>query len=262
MAVPADLQHRFASKEIYRSLRTASIKEATAAAQTLSAALRQAFTEIRQQPMSDQRETPAGLLITLDDVLNRARKDLYLRTRIDELEQAVDGLQDTQRANWLRHQETLAIVTKAAIRPPKKVSPLFSQLVRDYERDRKAAESWTPATRSENLAIYKLFINIVGDLPVDEIDEDQALNYIETLKQLPANMNKMSAYRDKTIQELIELKPPPMSTRTFNEYVERSTACSNLPSQIPSMTCATTHLAAAALTTVRRKSANRSRSRN
>jgi hypothetical protein len=221
MVVPADLQHRFASKEIYRSLRTASIKDATAAAQTLSVALKRAFTEIRQQLMSDQKETPAAPLVTLDDVLARARKDLYLRARIDELEQSVDGLQDAQRAERTRHQETLAIVTKAAIRPPKKVSPLFSQLVTDYERDRQAAESWTPATRSENLAIYKLFITIVGDLPVDEIDEDQALKYIETLKQLPPNMNKMSAYRDKTIEEIIELKPRPMSARTFNKYVER-----------------------------------------
>lgn len=171
--------------------------------------------------MSDQKETPAGPLVTLDDVLNRARKDLYLRARIDELEQTVDGLQDTQRAERLRHQETLAIVTKAAIRPPKKVPLLFSQLVKDYERDRQAAESWTPATRSENLAIYKLFITIVGDLPIDEIDEDQALKYIETLKQLPPNMNKMAAYRDKTIEEIIELKPLPMSARTFNKYVER-----------------------------------------
>jgi hypothetical protein len=32
MAVPADIQHRFTSKEIYRSLRTSSIREATDAA--------------------------------------------------------------------------------------------------------------------------------------------------------------------------------------------------------------------------------------
>ncbi|WP_370663457.1 DUF6538 domain-containing protein [Massilia rhizosphaerae] len=72
-----DLRHRFASKEIYRSLRTASIKEATAAAQTLLIALKRAFTEIRPQLMSDQKETPTAPLITLDDVLARARKDLY-----------------------------------------------------------------------------------------------------------------------------------------------------------------------------------------
>lgn len=221
MAVPPDLRHRFASKEIYRSLRTASIKDATAAAQTLSIALKRAFTEIRQQPMSDQKETPTAPLITLDDVLNRARKDLYLRARIDELEQTVDGLQDTLRADNLRHKETLAIVTQAAVRPPKAASPLVSELIAHYERDRQAAESWTPATRNENLAIYKLFVDIVGDLPVDDINEDRALTFIETLKKLPANMNKVAAYRGKTIAEIIDLHPKPISARTFNKYVER-----------------------------------------
>jgi len=99
MAVPADLRHHFASKEIYRSLRTASIKDAMTAAQTLSIALRRAFTEIWQQPMSDQKETPAAPLITLDDVFNAARKDLYLRARIGELEQQNEVLEDTLRTD-------------------------------------------------------------------------------------------------------------------------------------------------------------------
>ncbi|WP_198118381.1 site-specific integrase [Massilia rhizosphaerae] len=34
-------------------------------------------------------------------------------------------------------------------------------------------------------------------------------------------MNKMSAYRGKTTAEIIELNPPPISTETFNRYVER-----------------------------------------
>jgi hypothetical protein len=59
MAVPADLQHRFASKEIYRSLRTSSIRGAANAAQTLSTVLRRAFTEIR-------RESPAKRKPTVD----------------------------------------------------------------------------------------------------------------------------------------------------------------------------------------------------
>jgi len=171
--------------------------------------------------MSDQKETSTAPLITLDDVLNRARKDLYQRARIDELEQTVDGLQDTLRADNLRHKETLAIVTQAAVRPPKAASPLVSELIAHYQRDRQAAESWTPATRNENLAIYKLFVDIVGDLPVDDINEDRALTFIETLKKVPANMNKVAAYRGKTIDEVIALHPKPISARTFNKYVER-----------------------------------------
>lgn len=220
MAVPADLQHRFASKEIYRSLRTASIKEATATAQTLSNALRRAFTEIRQQPMSDQKETPTAPLITLDDVLNRARKDLYLRARIDELEQTVDVLQDTQRADKNQHDRTLAIAIRAASQP-KKPMILFSQLVEDYKRDRLSTDEWTAKTQDENMAAYKLCMDIIGDLPIHDIDHERALTYLETLKKLPPNMNKMPAYRGKTIPEILALKPIPISTRTINKNVER-----------------------------------------
>lgn len=221
MAVPADLQHRFASKEIYRSLRTASIKDATVAAQTLSIALRQTFTEIRQQPMSDQKETFTAPLLTLDDVLNTARKDLYLRARIEELEQTVDVLQDTQRAEKKRHNETLAIVTKAAMREPKKPSPLFSQLIEDYRDDRRTGKKWTQATEKENLAIYKLFIEIIGDLPIADIDDDHARKYLATLQQLPRNMNKMPEYRGKTLHEIIALNHEPISTRSINKNLER-----------------------------------------
>lgn len=220
MAVPADLQHRFASKEIYRSLRTASIKEATEAAQTLSIALRWAFTEIRQHPMCDQKVSPTGNAITLDDVIKHAKDKLYLRGRIEELEQIIENQHDTKRSDDRRHKETLAIVTQAS-RIPEKPSILFSELVEDYKRDRLAANSWTPATQSENLAIYQLCMNIIGDLPLDAIDEDRALTFVETLKKLPSNMNKLAEYRGKSISEIIALNPVPISIRTFNKYLER-----------------------------------------
>lgn len=221
MAVPADLQHRFSSKEIYRSLRTASIKDATAAAQTLSNALRRAFTQIRQEPMSEQKETSPAPLITLEEVLRTARKDLYWRARINDLEQTVETLQDTQRHDKQRHNETLAIVTKAATREPKKPSVLFSQLIEDYRQDRLIGKRWTLATENENLAIYKLCIEIIGDLPIGDIDDDHARTYLATLQQLPKNMNKMPAYRGKTMREIIALNHEPISTRSINKNLER-----------------------------------------
>jgi hypothetical protein len=154
-------------------------------------------------------------------VLNNARKDLYLRSRIEELEQSVDGLLDTQRADHHRHNETLAIVIKAATREPRKPSVLFSQLVEDYKRERLAKNKWTGKTQDENMAVYKLCVDIIGDLSIHEIDDDRALTYFETLKQLPLNMNEMPAYRGKTIPEILALNPVPISTRTVNKNVER-----------------------------------------
>ncbi|MGZ3182930.1 MAG: site-specific integrase [Telluria sp.] len=104
---------------------------------------------------------------------------------------------------------------------PAKASPLFSDLVEDYERDRLAANKWTPKTHDENLAVYRLCIDIIGDLPLDQIGDDQALTYVETLKKLPANMNKKTEYKDKSVAELLALSPSPMATRSINKNLER-----------------------------------------
>jgi hypothetical protein len=100
----------------------------------------------------------------------------------------------------------------AGIQASNNPSILFSGLIQDYKRDRLAAGKWTPKTQDENLAVYKLCLDIIGDLPISDVGDDQALTYVETLKKLPANMNKMPAYRGKTISEVIVLNPPPMAT--------------------------------------------------
>lgn len=220
MAVPADLQHRFSSKEIYRSLRTASIKEAAAVAQTLSAALRRAFAEIREESMSDEKEVPTSPLLTLDDVIKQAQQKIKFQMRIEELDQALDSAIEARWADKRQHDRTMAIAIRA-VTQPKKPTILFSQLVEDYKRDRLGSNEWTPKTQAENMAAYKLCIDIIGDLPIHDIDDDVALTYAETLKKLPPNMNKMPAYRGKTIPEILALNPVPISTRTINKNIER-----------------------------------------
>jgi hypothetical protein len=83
-----------------------------------------------------------------------------------------------------------------------KTSPLYAELIEDYKRDRLAAGNRTPNTQDDNL-VFRLCIDIIGDLRIDEIGDDQALTYVETLKRLPPNMNKMPAYTGKTIDEII-----------------------------------------------------------
>lgn len=104
---------------------------------------------------------------------------------------------------------------------PKKPLILFSQLVEDYKRDRLSGDKWEVKTQDENMAAYRLCMDIIGDLPIHDIDEDRALNYFETLKKLPPNMNKMPAYKGKSIAAIIALNPAPISTRTINKNVER-----------------------------------------
>jgi len=243
IAIPPDLREHFSTHEIYRSLHTASVHEAAMAAQTLSIDLKRVFTALRQQSMSDQKNAPQAPLTVfsnLPNVRERIRQaGIVVRLREQEiaLGQAEDRLAELEEQrvrDRAQHERELALVSQAARaapaahnsagagrREPEKRSPLFSELIEDYKRDRLAANKWTPKTQDENLAVYKLCIGIIGDLPISEIGEDQALTYVEALKKLPPNMNKIPAYRGKTISEIIALNAAPMATRTINKSLER-----------------------------------------
>lgn len=58
IAIPPDVQHYFSIREIYRSLRTANVRDAALAAQALSHAAKRLFLHLRNQPMSDEKNTP------------------------------------------------------------------------------------------------------------------------------------------------------------------------------------------------------------
>jgi integrase len=223
IAIPPDLQQHFKTREIYRSLRTANVREATPAAQTLSQAAKRAFQQIRTQTMSNQKKSPQDPFDGSDWSL-QWKVDIpgIGAVTIQSEEHDRPGEFDEAIASTIKHAAGLAGAGSQAFpQAAKKSSSLFSELIEDYKRDRLAAKRCTPKTQDENLAVYKLCIDIIGDLPISEIGEDEALTYFETMQKLPPNMNKMPAYKGKTIAEIIALKPTPMATRTINKSLER-----------------------------------------
>jgi integrase len=169
--------------------------------------------------MSEQKKPPPGPLGGLDiglimefhfDTVTPTKKTVRFQTEPHDTPEMVSA--------------ALAAINgtaSAGTQELKKSTLLLSELIEDYKRDRLAAGKWTPKTEDENLAVYKLCLTIIGDLPIGDIGDDQALTYVETLKKLPPNMNKMPAYRGKTMSEVISLNPAPMATRTINKSLER-----------------------------------------
>jgi integrase len=231
IAIPPDLRQHFTAAEIYRSLRTASVHEAAPVAQTLSIAFKRVFCEIRQQSMSDPKKTsqsPSVDLARLSDLIRFTKRNLKLQDQIEErdnqlVESARQRIQDKTQ-----HERELNLVLKAkAISAPSapkvklSTTPLLSETVEDFARFKLVKGAWTPKTEEENLAVYGLFISIVGDKPIGDIDDEIIITYLETLQKLPANIKKSPAYAGKSITEIIALSPPPMAVRTINKHVER-----------------------------------------
>jgi integrase len=222
IAIPPDLRHHFASREIYRSLGTASVRDAAYTAQTLSIAFKRVFCEIRQQNMPDKKKTLQRDLDGIDFGLTiDLNFDEFLRPQAGRIQTDPHDTPEMIRAAV----EALAAAGAArqvlAPAPVSPTSPLFSETVADYARMKLAQGKWTEKTEEENAAVYKLFIRIVGDKPVAEIDDDIVVTYLETLQKLPANLNKSPSYAGKSIEEIVALAAPPMAARSVNKNIER-----------------------------------------
>lgn len=100
-------------------------------------------------------------------------------------------------------------------------SILLSEAIKDFIHEKQVRDKWSLKTEEENRAIYDLFIQIVGDKPVAEINNKLIVTYLETLKKLPPNRNKSPIYAGKSIAEIIALSPKPMAVRTINKNLER-----------------------------------------
>jgi integrase len=220
IAIPPDLRHHFASREIYRSLRTPNVREAASAAQALSAAFKRGFERLRQERMSNKNRTKndGGAEIGLILELNF---DEFMRPKSAKLQTEPHDTPETIRAavEGLATAGAGPNTTPPTSKAP--ASPLFSEAVADYSRMKLAQGKWTEKTQEDYAAVYKLFTRIVGDLPIAEIDDALIVEYLETLQKLPANLNKSPMYVGKSIPEIVALDAPPMAARSVNKNVER-----------------------------------------
>lgn len=99
-----------------------------------------------------------------------------------------------------------------------KISELFQKFY-----DENNAEWKSHKTHTTNLAFYDTFVEIVGDVFVDELSYEHANQYIDTLRKLPPNRRKLNAYKDKSIEDLMAMEGTftPMSAANVNKNLER-----------------------------------------
>jgi hypothetical protein len=218
ITIPPDLRSHFDSKEIHRSLGTASVRDAQYSAHLLAATFKQAFERIRQDIMAGKsKKTDKGLEI---DFITHIDLDEFGRRKRITLQSEPHDTPETIKAHLAAFSGdalTPATVPTASASP----SILLSEAAENFVRAKLAQGKWSDKTEEENRAVYELFIQIVGDKPVSEIDDETVVYYQETLKKLPPNRNKSPIYAGKSIAEIIALSPKPMEVRTINKNLER-----------------------------------------
>jgi integrase len=114
----------------------------------------------------------------------------------------------------------------------KSASLTFTEVQGKYIAEVEKGGTWTTKTMDANLAIFALFVRCMGDLPVDQIDRPLMSEYKSILMQLPSNLNKLSKYKDLSIEEIIASKPEQtISVSTLNKYLQRLSGLFNYASR-------------------------------
>ena len=97
---------------------------------------------------------------------------------------------------------------------------LISEVIFRYASE--AQVNWQDKTRDENLSVLRLFVEVVGDLPIQSVTRRKVGEFKEVLQKLPPNIKKSPKYRNKPLSEIIQMEvPKKMSGTTVSKYLTR-----------------------------------------
>ena len=97
----------------------------------------------------------------------------------------------------------------------------LSEVIRHYVAENEK-NNWTEKSKQEIESSLNLFLEVMGDVSIKSISRRQVSEFRDTLQKLPSNMNKVKKYRDKSIQELLEMNiAKTLAVRTINKIMTR-----------------------------------------
>ena len=252
IAIPPDLRHHFASREIYRSLGTASVREAVPAAQALSQAAKRTFHRLRKSDMSEQKKTASGPYGEdwasfggadtpqagggfggADSKQDGIKLDLIKKYTLDEFLRPVMTLTDEpgdtpeDRINaQVEFFQSLG-VAGASVQLPRatlKDTPIVSSYVDAYlgSFPKPSDGGPTAKTLEDYRAAINTFIKIVGDKPLNALAIDDQNRFEDVIVRLPVNSTKLAASRYLSIDEMLQLGLKPISLQNAKKISGRT----------------------------------------
>lgn len=213
LRVPKDCQRDIGKKELKYSLKTRSLREARKFTSSILSFLADAFNDIRLGVIEGDRTAKINHSIT--EAIRRARLNdsrPYVVYAPESPGTDPEPLQETPGPP----QKYIDVQTIATS------TPLFSTIREAFFNEKRVSQSWRLKTQEDHEAVFNLFTEVNGDVPVSSIDRTLLRDFKSIIIQLPSNMRKIPAFRDKTIPEIIKLKPEKtLSSHTINKYLSR-----------------------------------------
>lgn len=99
---------------------------------------------------------------------------------------------------------------------------MLSELIAGHIKESQQAEAWTDKTLAENISIYRMFLEIMGDIDISTITHKDLIGFRDKLVKLPANRGKKPELKGKSISQILLMKNvDAMSVTTVNKYLIR-----------------------------------------
>lgn len=145
--------------------------------------------------------------VSMDDI--RQVRQAFLRAGIDVAE-AVRARYEGDFNHEPKDKLLRAALDAAPIAPPSpsplkspdKLTPRLSELTSRFLEDRADSKHWRAQSGNQAKKTFELFIDIIGDRPVDEYQRFQAGEFKDALQKLPADYGKAAEYRGMTPQQI------------------------------------------------------------
>ena len=216
MKVPIDLRDVLKAREVKKSLKTLNKQRAERMAFIYAAHWRETFESLREPKMTYPFTTIK---------VNGLEKKPDGTFRMDSIEMDPDKpeAENLMLDNLMRQLGNSPTPANTSVKTASGM--LLSVAMEKFLKEKcelnpKAKHHYETEVPDD----FKLIIRILGDKRVDEVNRDDAMTLFGTLKQLPANLNKVKRYRGKTITEILALKEKPRAEATINGVMVNASA--------------------------------------
>jgi integrase len=240
ITIPPDLRHHFNTREIHRSLRTASVSQAAPVAQTLAQTARRVFQQLRTRTMSNQKKTLTDPFdVSEFGLITELSFDEFMRPKLKLIPEPGDTPEDRVQAqvDFLRAvgvaggqagtgvpalNQALLTVPKSAAGIVGATVPTLSSYVELYLANAFVAAKPTEKTLDSYRAAIGLFIDIVGDKPLHVLGVADQNRFEDMIGKIPANRTKIASAGALSIDELTVLDIQKLSPQSTKNIAQRT----------------------------------------
>ena len=102
---------------------------------------------------------------------------------------------------------------------------LLSELIEKYIEVKLSDGVWKAHSVPDHRGRLSYLIDILGDVQASKVSREDVRRFRDTIRQLPPNRTKRKEYRDKSIEDIIAMKPATvLNIKTVNMIVEAASS--------------------------------------